>query len=136
MTTHTATRAGPAFASGSADAAGGLDPAARSGYPATFPGWGFSTDTPVCIGWKACEVACKEWNAVPEDGLTLTGMSYDNTASLGASTWRPCAPRTLREARETFRYHNLQRRVVMADAARGHSAATLYERSGVGKGDH
>ena len=96
-------------------------------YPGQQPRKGFFTDTSVCIGCKACEVACKEWNAVPEDGLTLTGMSYDNTASLGASTWRPCAPRTLREARETFRYHNLQRRVVMADAARGHSAATRYE---------
>ncbi|MHC5256393.1 4Fe-4S dicluster domain-containing protein [Streptomyces sp. UC4497] len=59
---------------------------------------GFFTDTSVCIGCKACEVACKEWNAIPEDGLTLTGMSYDNTQSLGASTWRHVAfveqPRT------------------------------------------
>ena len=45
---------------------------------------GFFTDTSVCIGCKACEVACKEWNPVPEDGLQLTGMSYDNTAGLGA----------------------------------------------------
>ncbi|HEX4063617.1 MAG TPA: 4Fe-4S dicluster domain-containing protein [Streptosporangiaceae bacterium] len=52
---------------------------------------GFFTDTSVCIGCKACEVACKEWNAVPEDGLELTGMSYDNTASLNASTWRHVA---------------------------------------------
>jgi formate dehydrogenase iron-sulfur subunit len=52
---------------------------------------GFFTDTSVCIGCKACEVACKEWNAVPEDGLELTGMSYDNTGSLGASTWRHVA---------------------------------------------
>ncbi|HET7762635.1 MAG TPA: 4Fe-4S dicluster domain-containing protein [Phycicoccus sp.] len=52
---------------------------------------GFFTDTSVCIGCKACEVACKEWNAVPEDGLTLTGMSYDNTGGLGASTWRHVA---------------------------------------------
>ncbi|MFZ3599036.1 4Fe-4S dicluster domain-containing protein [Streptomyces sp. BH104] len=52
---------------------------------------GFFTDTSVCIGCKACEVACKEWNAIPEDGLTLTGMSYDNTQSLGASTWRHVA---------------------------------------------
>ena len=42
---------------------------------------GFFTDTSVCIGCKACEVACKEWNAVPEDGISLTGMSYDNTRS-------------------------------------------------------
>jgi formate dehydrogenase iron-sulfur subunit len=52
---------------------------------------GFFTDTSVCIGCKACEVACKEWNAVPEDGLELTGMSYDNTGELGASTWRHVA---------------------------------------------
>src|SRR3954470_19733378 len=49
---------------------------------------GFFTDTSVCIGCKACEVACKEWNHVPEDGLLFTGMSFDNTKSLGASTWR------------------------------------------------
>ncbi|WP_307666091.1 4Fe-4S dicluster domain-containing protein [Streptomyces sp. V1I1] len=52
---------------------------------------GFFTDTSVCIGCKACEVACKEWNAIPEDGLSLTGMSYDNTGGLGASTWRHVA---------------------------------------------
>ena len=49
---------------------------------------GFFTDPTVCIGCKACEVACKEWNDVPEDGLTWTGHSYDNTGRLGASTWR------------------------------------------------
>jgi formate dehydrogenase iron-sulfur subunit len=49
---------------------------------------GFFTDTTLCIGCKACEVACKQWNQLPEDGLRLTGMSYDNTAALGASTWR------------------------------------------------
>ncbi len=49
---------------------------------------GFFTDTTVCIGCKACEVACKEWNQLPDDGLHFTGMSYDNTVSLGASTWR------------------------------------------------
>jgi formate dehydrogenase iron-sulfur subunit len=52
---------------------------------------GFFTDTSVCIGCKACEVACKEWNQLPDDGLDFTGMSYDNTASLGASTWRHVA---------------------------------------------
>jgi len=52
---------------------------------------GFFTDTTVCIGCKACEVACKEWNQLPDDGLFFTGMSYDNTAGLGASTWRHVA---------------------------------------------
>ena len=49
---------------------------------------GFFTDTTLCIGCKACEVACKQWNQLPDDGFRLTGMSYDNTAALGASTWR------------------------------------------------
>ncbi len=49
---------------------------------------GFFTDPTVCIGCKACEVACKEWNEVPDDGFTWTGNSYDNTGHLGASTWR------------------------------------------------
>ncbi|RSN10741.1 4Fe-4S ferredoxin [Nonomuraea sp. WAC 01424] len=52
---------------------------------------GFFTDTSICIGCKACEVACKEWNAVPEDGLSFTGMSYDNSVGLGADTWRHVA---------------------------------------------
>jgi formate dehydrogenase iron-sulfur subunit len=55
---------------------------------------GFFTDTSVCIGCKACEVACKEWNGLPEpaaDALALTGMSYDNTGSLGATSWRHVA---------------------------------------------
>jgi len=49
---------------------------------------GFFTDTTVCIGCKACEVACKQWNQLPDDGFTFTGMSFDNTVELGASTWR------------------------------------------------
>jgi formate dehydrogenase iron-sulfur subunit len=49
---------------------------------------GFLTDSTLCIGCKACEVACKEWNEVPDDGFVWTGLSYDNTLSLGASTWR------------------------------------------------
>ena len=49
---------------------------------------GFLTDTSLCIGCKACEVACKEWNGVSEDGLDWSGFSYDNTGAVGASTWR------------------------------------------------
>ena len=63
-------------------------PASADGYEAHPPRMGFFTDTSVCIGCKACEVACKEWNSVPDDGLNFTGMSYDNTAGLGADTWR------------------------------------------------
>ncbi len=52
---------------------------------------GFFTDTTLCIGCKACEVACKEWNELPQDGYTFTGMSYDNTGELSGSTWRHVA---------------------------------------------
>ena len=48
----------------------------------------FLTDSTVCIGCKACEVACKEWNDVPADGYGWSGLSYDNTIALGHSTWR------------------------------------------------
>lgn len=53
--------------------------------------YGFFTDTTVCIGCKACEVACKEWNNLPADELGLTGQSYDNTGALSANTWRHVA---------------------------------------------
>ncbi len=57
-----------------------------------MPTTAFLTDSTLCIGCKACEVACKEWNLVPQDGpLRLTGDSYDNTGALGASTWRHVA---------------------------------------------
>ena len=49
---------------------------------------GFFTDSTLCIGCKACEVACKEWNDVPSDGFVFSGKSYDNTLALGHSTWR------------------------------------------------
>ena len=55
------------------------------------PRMGFFTDTSVCIGCKACEVACKEWNHVPSSPQGFTGMSYDNTIDLGADTWRHVA---------------------------------------------
>jgi len=52
---------------------------------------GFFTDTSVCIGCKACEVACKEWNQVPADPQGFTGTSYDNSGELGADRWRHVA---------------------------------------------
>jgi formate dehydrogenase iron-sulfur subunit len=52
---------------------------------------GFFTDTSICIGCKACEVACKEWNQVPDSNQGFTGMSYDHTIDLGANTWRHVA---------------------------------------------
>ncbi len=65
-------------------------------WPGTYgdearPRMGFFTDTSVCIGCKACEVACKEWNQVPPEPRGFTGDSYDNSGSLGANRWRHVA---------------------------------------------
>ena len=62
-----------------------------SGYVDPPPRMGFFTDTSVCIGCKACEVACKEWNQIPMSMQGFTGKSYDNTIDLGADTWRHVA---------------------------------------------
>ncbi|MDA8297398.1 MAG: 4Fe-4S dicluster domain-containing protein [Actinomycetota bacterium] len=67
------------------------DVAGQAGHGEHPPRMGFFTDTSICIGCKACEVACKEWNGVPEDGMNLLGMSMDNTGGLGASSWRHVA---------------------------------------------
>jgi formate dehydrogenase iron-sulfur subunit len=55
------------------------------------PRMGFFTDTSICIGCKACEVACKEWNHVPASSDGFSGHSYDNTNALDADTWRHVA---------------------------------------------
>src|SRR6201986_2312736 len=60
----------------------------RYGHVEPQPSTGFYTDTTVCIGCKACEVACKQWNQLAADGLEWTGNSYDNTAELSATSWR------------------------------------------------
>src|SRR5581483_389220 len=97
--------AGPAAPRrGAEGAARGLSPQGGGGavklqthaWPSTYDGEaqprkGFFTDTSVCIGCKACEVACKEWNRVPESPQGFTGHSYDNTIDLGANTWRHVA---------------------------------------------
>jgi len=56
---------------------------------------GFFTDTTLCIGCKACQVACHQWNALPAGkgpGLhslpVLSGDSYDNTGSFSDVNWR------------------------------------------------
>ena len=70
------------------------DVSGEAGYPEPPPRVGFFTDTSVCIGCKACEVACKEWNALPDPEagvLKLSGESYDNTGSLGSNSWRHVA---------------------------------------------
>ena len=57
---------------------------------AAFPAepMGFFTDTSVCIGCKACEVACKNWNGISADIPELSGQSYDNTRHLNGENWR------------------------------------------------
>src|SRR6478672_8876369 len=88
---------------------GPTDPTADAHWENQQPRKGFFTDTSICIGCKACEVACKEWNHNPHDGnLELLGSSYDNTGSLGASTWRHVAfieqgQERIAEARESGR---------------------------------
>jgi formate dehydrogenase iron-sulfur subunit len=61
---------------------------------------GFYTDTTVCIGCKACQVACHQWNGLPAElaeqptatrpgkALPLTGNSYDNTGAFSDVNWR------------------------------------------------
>ncbi|HEX3824601.1 MAG TPA: 4Fe-4S dicluster domain-containing protein [Mycobacteriales bacterium] len=68
-----------------------VDPAKATGWVEPPARKGFLTDTSLCIGCKACEVACKEWNGVPDDGMNFLGTSYDNTGALGGSTWRHVA---------------------------------------------
>ena len=68
------------------------DVAGDAGHVDHPPRVGFFTDTSVCIGCKACEVACKQWNGVPAaEHLDLLGMSHDNTGALGANAWRHVA---------------------------------------------
>jgi formate dehydrogenase iron-sulfur subunit len=63
-------------------------PFLRGEPPKPRPATGFYTDTTVCIGCKACEVACKQWNQLPSDGFNWSGNSYDNTTELSATSWR------------------------------------------------
>ena len=89
--------------------AGPEGPAADAGWTTGTERKGFFTDTSICIGCKACEVACKEWNRNPVDGdLEILGSSYDNTGALGANTWRHVAfveqsKDRIEEARESGR---------------------------------
>jgi formate dehydrogenase iron-sulfur subunit len=71
---------------------GPLDPSTDAGYEEDHPARkGFFTDTSICIGCKACEVACKEWNDVPSDHFDMTATSYDNSHSLNSNQWRHVA---------------------------------------------
>jgi formate dehydrogenase iron-sulfur subunit len=81
-----------------------VDPAKAAGYVDPPPRMGFFTDTSICIGCKACEVACKEWNSNPEDGIEFLGLSHDNTGELNADTWRHVAFIEQRPADDEFRW--------------------------------
>jgi formate dehydrogenase iron-sulfur subunit len=65
-----------------------VEPFRRGAAPESRQPTGFYTDTTVCIGCKACEVACKQWNQLPADGFEWSGNSYDNTRELSATSWR------------------------------------------------
>ncbi|MFI6074009.1 4Fe-4S dicluster domain-containing protein [Actinoplanes sp. NPDC051343] len=107
-----------------------------TGYRDAPPRMGFFTDTSVCIGCKACEVACKEWNAIPDDGLSLLGMSYDNTGMLGADTWRHVA--FIEQDKPLGRQNNAVAAMPAGPTATHHDAdvvaAGLGERHGAGLG--
>jgi formate dehydrogenase iron-sulfur subunit len=74
----------------------GDEQARPRGWPESYDGdaqprMGFFTDTSLCIGCKACEVACKEWNQLPTDDFGFKAESYDNTGRLSSDTWRHVA---------------------------------------------
>jgi formate dehydrogenase iron-sulfur subunit len=90
-------------------------------WPSTYgeqakPRVGFFTDTSICIGCKACEVACKEWNQVPMAIEGFSGKSYDNSVELDANRWRHVA---------------FVEQKVAADAREGDSLVEVAARSGV-----
>jgi formate dehydrogenase iron-sulfur subunit len=82
----------------------GFDLGTRRYGEQSRPRVGFFTDTSVCIGCKACEVACKEWNQIPASPHGFTGDSYDNTIDLGANTWRHVAFVEQRRDDDDFRW--------------------------------
>ncbi|WP_445256423.1 4Fe-4S dicluster domain-containing protein [Nocardioides aurantiacus] len=103
---------------------GPVDPAADAGYDDDHPKRkGFFTDTSICIGCKACEVACKEWNDVPADHYDMLGSSYDNSHSLNANQWRHVAfieqPKRLGEQESGLRRQAAEQAVSLGMPAMG-----------------
>jgi formate dehydrogenase iron-sulfur subunit len=86
--------------------------------------YGFFTDTTLCIGCKACEVACKQWNNLPADGMRLSGESYDNTRQLSATTWRHVM---FIEQFDANRFDGLETPVVSEEKLQRASATGLRE---------
>ena len=96
--------------------------------PNGAPRVGFFTDTTVCIGCKACEVACKQWNDLPADGSKFEkGRSYDHTGALSASTWRHVRFLDLLEPTEERRVEAAE---ALAAGAGGHAPSLPADGSG------
>ncbi|MBM4439689.1 MAG: 4Fe-4S dicluster domain-containing protein [Candidatus Rokubacteria bacterium] len=72
----------------SADAARGEAGITAGVHVAAGTRYGFLTDTTLCIGCKACEVACKQWNSLPADDVAFSADGYDHTRGLSHGTWR------------------------------------------------
>ena len=105
---------------------GPTDPAADARWSDPKPRKGFFTDTSICIGCKACEVACKEWNRNPRDGdLELLGSSYDNTGALGASTWRHVA--FIEQGRDRIEQARESGRALIGSGAAGHAGQSTRD---------
>ena len=47
---------------------------------------GFFTDTSICIGCKACEVACKEWNQLQGDSPAFPADSFPHLPPMEGKT--------------------------------------------------
>jgi formate dehydrogenase iron-sulfur subunit len=104
-------------------------------WPASYgeeakPRQGFFTDTSLCIGCKACEVACKEWNHVPAAPNGFTGKSYDNSLALGADRWRHVAFIEQRVSANVTEGANLVQAATRAEAIDG-GVATYQEADGL-----
>jgi formate dehydrogenase iron-sulfur subunit len=96
------------------------------------PRMGFFTDTSICIGCKACEVACKEWNRVPDALGGFTGKSYDNTERLSADNWRHVAfIEQRRPAGIDAAEGSLVEAAALHQAAEEHGVATYQEGDGM-----
>src|ERR1700728_3824540 len=113
-----------------------IDPFLRGEPPKPQPATGFYTDTTVCIGCKACEVACKQWNQLPSDGFEFTGNSYDNTSELSATTWRHVkfieqfsieSPSQLASMGTVLDESNLNRWLMMSDHCKHCLAAPCHQ---------
>src|SRR4051812_34222686 len=103
----------------------------RSYGDAARPRMGFFTDTSVCIGCKACEVACKEWNQIPASPQGFTGESYDNTIDLGADTWRHVAFIEQRKALDALPGASLTETAALGELAGDSGLATYQDGEGM-----